>query len=126
MECNNSTEIKKNYYDTWKSNEPNNNVRCYVLNEQTNDEVPFGYPMRGALSVQQCSDELNNFVGLEVRNDIGQGFNLQMSQSQALEMAKQIISKMVECEYPYNAIYDRYELNKMFAQLEDIQANERN
>ena len=49
-----------------------------------------------------------------------------MSQSQALEMVKQVINKMVECEYPYNAIYDRYELNKMFAQLGDIQVNERN
>jgi len=120
MDCNKSINIKKNYYDTWTSNKPSENVRCYVLGKDED------FALRGLLSVQQCSDELNNFVGLEVRDDNGQGFNLQMSQSQALEMVKQVINVMVECEYPYNAIYDRYELNKMFAQLEDIQANERN
>ena len=120
MECNNSTTIKKNYYDTWTSNSENNTVRCYVLGEHED------FNLRGLMSVQQCSDEGNNFIGIEVRSDLGKGFNFQMSQSQALEMVKQVISKMVECEYPYNAIYDRYELNKMFAQLEDIQAYERN
>lgn len=119
MDCNNSIEIKKNYYDTWTSNGPSNNVRCYVFGKDED------FALRGALSVEQCSDELNNFVGLSVRDDNGKGFNLQMSQSQALEMVKQVINFMVECEYPYNAIYDRYELNKMFAQLDDIQMNER-